>query len=181
MIDDIMLADNPRVKVRANSAREGKGKTGKLVTFSVLVSPLSPLILMKHGKDVAVPKDTTIIAYVDGDQKVAPPVSALSDESQPQGIDAALVPASAPGAFAPGDSVSSADLGNAAPSVLNLKSEPVGADITVDGEFVGNTPTTTKVPVGHHSVVLSKKGFKNWERTLTVSSGGNITVDAALE
>jgi len=181
MIDDIMLADNTRVKVRANSAREGKGKTGKLVTFSVLVSPLSPLILMKHGKDVAVPKDTTIIAYVDGDQKVAPPVSALSDESQPQGIDAALVPASAPGAFAPGDSVSSADLGNAAPSVLNLKSEPVGADITVDGEFVGNTPTTTKVPVGHHSVVLSKNGFKNWERTLTVSSGGNITVDAALE
>jgi len=72
----------------------------------------------------------------------------------------------------------------AAPSQLQavpIKSVPDGADITVDGKYVGSTPSTLKLSPGDHAIKIEKPGFKAWERTLTVASGSEITVSATLE
>ena len=64
---------------------------------------------------------------------------------------------------------------------LQVESSPPGADIEVDGSFVGNTPSDVQVAEGEHSVVVKKTGFKDWERKLKVSAGSNVHLNAELE
>jgi PEGA domain len=64
---------------------------------------------------------------------------------------------------------------------LHLESNPSGADINVDGSFVGNTPSDVRVTEGDHTVSVRKTGFKDWERTLKVSGGSSVHLDAELE
>jgi hypothetical protein len=68
----------------------------------------------------------------------------------------------------------------AAQAQLQVTSTPDGADIEIDGGFVGNTPSTIGVAPGQHQLSVKKIGFKPWERKITVSSG-QVNVNAALE
>ena len=61
---------------------------------------------------------------------------------------------------------------------LAVTSNPVGADIEIDGSFVGNTPSTVNVASGDHTVVVKKSGYKEWSRTLKVTGG---TVNLSIE
>ena len=63
----------------------------------------------------------------------------------------------------------------------NFSSTPPGAEITLDGRYVGNTPSTVGVSTGTHVVVLFMPGFAQWKRELTVSSGSDLNVNAALQ
>jgi hypothetical protein len=63
---------------------------------------------------------------------------------------------------------------------LIVDSTPPGADITVDGGFVGNTPSTVTIAPGAHQITVSKKGFANWTKTLNVT-GGSVHLSATLE
>ena len=73
----------------------------------------------------------------------------------------------------------------AAPTVacssVTVKSTPGGADITVDAKYVGSTPSTLKLAPGDHTISVEKSGFKSWQRTVTLASGSEITLDATLE
>jgi hypothetical protein len=84
-------------------------------------------------------------------------------------------PAAAPAAAPAGPSPA------AEPSTVVIKSTPDGADITIDGRFIGNTPSTVKMAPGDHTILIEKSGFKTWQRTMTVSPSGNVTVDATLQ
>jgi hypothetical protein len=64
---------------------------------------------------------------------------------------------------------------------LLVKSTPDGGDISVDGKFVGNSPSTLKLPPGDHTVVVTAAGFKDWQRTIVLVSGSTITLNAKLE
>jgi hypothetical protein len=64
---------------------------------------------------------------------------------------------------------------------MHAESDPSGADIEVDGSFVGNTPSDIQVTVGEHTVAVKKKGFKDWERKLKVSAGSSVRLNAELE
>jgi len=63
---------------------------------------------------------------------------------------------------------------------LQVSSTPDGADIEIDGGFVGNTPSSVGVAPGQHQLSVKKSGFKAWERKIAVSSG-QVNVNAALE
>jgi PEGA domain len=63
---------------------------------------------------------------------------------------------------------------------LSIVSTPDGADISVDGSFVGNTPSTVELPAGEHSVSVTKSGYKTWERKIKLTSG-EIRLNAELE
>ena len=64
---------------------------------------------------------------------------------------------------------------------LSVASTPDGADIEVDGSFVGNTPSDIDVPAGDHTVTVKKSSFQTWEKKLKVSSGSNVHLKAELE
>jgi hypothetical protein len=64
---------------------------------------------------------------------------------------------------------------------LSVASVPDGADIEVDGSFVGNTPSDVQVTDGDHTVTVKKAGFKGWQRKLKVSGGSSVHLNAELE
>jgi len=62
-----------------------------------------------------------------------------------------------------------------------VKSSPDECDISVDGKFVGSTTSTLRLSPGEHTVLIEKSGFKPWQRTISVTNNGSVTVDATLE
>jgi hypothetical protein len=167
-IDYVKLVDSEKAALRAVQDVKGGGHTGGMVGGMVATSlvffPAAPFFLFMHGKDISIPKGTEITAYVNGDMRLdiakfqpgggAPPDTAMTSSLQSSGSQSAKV---------------------------QLESTPPGADIEVDGSFVGNTPSDLEISEGEHSIVVSKTGFMEWERKLRVSSGSNVHLNAELQ
>src|SRR2546426_2949652 len=129
-----------------------------------------------HGKDIAIPKGTEITAYINGDVNLDPAKFGAKATNETQVAPTASTASAQPATQA--DTVPAA----ADPSsVVVIKSTPDGADITVDGKFLGSTPSTVRLASGDHTISVEKPGFKPWQRTVTVSSGNSITIDATLD
>ncbi len=119
-----------------------------------------------HGKDISIPKGTEITAYVNGDVRL--------DPAKFQPAEPASAPKEAAAVNAPAEN-------GASSAKLQLVSDPPGADIEIDGSFVGNTPSDVQVAEGDHTVTVKKTGFRNWERKLKVSAGSSVHLSAELE
>ena len=71
-----------------------------------------------------------------------------------------------------------------APQVgVTFTSSPVGAEVIIDGMYWGSTPTAElkRIKDGEHTVVVRKRGFKLWERTISIAAGEGRAVHADLE
>lgn len=68
-----------------------------------------------------------------------------------------------------------------AKGAVNVSSNPTGADVVLDGAFVGNCPATLKLVAGKHSIVVRTAGYKDWSRDITVQSGSEVQLTASLE
>ncbi len=68
-------------------------------------------------------------------------------------------------------------------ATVSFDSNPTGADVEVDGVFLGSTPAELPLALGQRAIRISKKGFKPYQRTIQVLSGGaqRITVDLESE
>lgn len=64
---------------------------------------------------------------------------------------------------------------------LKFVSDPEGAEITIDGRYSGNTPSTVNLTPGEHTITISKPGYRIWKRTINVTPGSDLSVRAALE
>jgi hypothetical protein len=63
----------------------------------------------------------------------------------------------------------------------NFSSTPSGAEIMLDGRYVGNTPSEIVVSTGTHVVLFSMAGFAQWKRELTVLPGSELSVSTILQ
>ena len=73
--------------------------------------------------------------------------------------------------------------GAAVPSALSrlsVASTPDSAEIEVDGEFVGNTPSVLELDPGEHNIAVKKTGYKAWEKSIKLTAG-EIKLNAELE
>lgn len=66
-------------------------------------------------------------------------------------------------------------------SKMAVQSDPVGADIIMDGQMVGQTPSTFDVPAGDHQVNVTLAGYQDWVRHVHVLAGSTINLSAKLE
>ena len=156
------LINNQKVALRATKETKGGGHVGAMTTAMVATSlvffPAAPLLLFVHGKDISIPQGTEITSFVDGDMHL--------DMSQfakaTSGTESPSVPATP-----------------SAQSSVNVDSTPSGADISVDGAFVGNTPSTLSLTPGAHTILIHKDGFQDWTRKVSIS-GGTIHISANL-
>ena len=166
-IDSVRLVTKEKVALRAVKEVKGGGHTGAMtggmVATGIVFFPAAPFFLFMHGKDITIPKGAEITAYVNGDAKLDR-TKFLPTSGDP--AKAATPPTSA-----------STDVSGAQ---LEVSSNPQGADIEIDGKFVGSTPSDLGVTPGQHQVSVKKSGFKPWQRDITVSSG-HVKIDAALE
>jgi hypothetical protein len=176
-IDDVKLVDSEKAPLRAVKAVQGGGHTaamtGGIVATSLVFFPAAPFFLFMHGKDISIPKGTEITAYVNRDMKldIAKFRSAPPSPAAPPPAAVGSAAASASG---------SSTAASAEQAHLQVSSTPDGADIEIDGSFVGNTPSTIGVAAGQHKITVEKAGFNPWERTINVSSG-QVSVNAVLE
>lgn len=156
------LADSQKVALRATKETKGGGHvgamTGAMVATSLVFFPAAPLFLFVHGKDITIPQGTEITAFVEGDMHLDMSKFGLQSGSAP--TQQAITPVAQP--------------------TLTIDSTPAGADIEIDGAFVGNTPSTVNATVGSHEVSVKKKGFADWSRKLNVT-GGAIHLSAELD
>jgi len=152
------LADQEKVALRATQDNKGGGHvgamTGAMVATSIVFFPAAPLFLFMKGKDITIPQGTEITAFVEGDMhlNMANFGVAPAPAAPPATVQASLV----------------------------IDSSPPGADIEIDGAFVGNTPSTVPVTPGSHEIAVKKKGFSDWNRKLSVT-GGSVHLSAELE
>src|ERR1700722_13607771 len=65
--------------------------------------------------------------------------------------------------------------------MVGVGAGPGGAEIYVDGKFVGQTPSTVPLPAGTHHVEVKAGGKMHWERDLTVVKDGSVSLKAVLE
>ena len=64
---------------------------------------------------------------------------------------------------------------------VNVTSNPDGADVYVNGQFVGNSPAVLKLKPGKHTVVVKLSGHPDWSREISVESGSKARLIATLE
>jgi len=167
-IDYVKLVSSEKAALRAVKGGKGGGHTGYMtagiVGAGILFFPAAPFFLFMHGKDITLPKGTEFTAYVNGDMKLD--IAKFQPAAAPpQDLSAGSHDQSASSTFAK----------------LQIGSTPPGADIEVDGSFVGSTPSEVQVSEGDHTVVVKKSGFKNWERKLKSSAGSSVHISSELE
>lgn len=94
--------------------------------------------------------------------------SAVATTPDTKPVTAPATPSSAPSPIVPQQ------------AQMQISSTPDAADIEIDGNYVGSTPSTVSVASGQHQISVKKTGFRPWERKITVSAG-QVNVNAALE
>jgi antitoxin (DNA-binding transcriptional repressor) of toxin-antitoxin stability system len=176
-IDHVRLASGEKAALRAVKEISGGGPTGAMtgaiVATSIVFFPAAPFFLFIKGKDITIPKGTEITAYINGDVSLDP--RKFAPLAQGQGNEQA-----AP-ALPEAQAEQAPFFVDPEFSSVTIKSIPFGAEISIDGKFVGNTPSTLRLKAGDHKISVKQAGYALWERTITLSAGGNITVNATLE
>jgi hypothetical protein len=167
-IDYVKLLSSDKAALRAVKDMSGGGHTGAMVggivATSIVFFPAAPFFLFMHGKDISIPKGTEITAYVNGDTKL----DLAKFQSSAAGQQLAVSDTARPAA-------------TATSAKFQMESNPSGADIELDGSFVGNTPSDVQVPEGEHAITVKKAGFKDWERKIKVNAGSSVHLNAELE
>lgn len=159
-IDSVRLVDGEKVPLRAVKDVKGGGHTGAMtgamVGTAIVFFPAAPLFLFMHGKDITIPKGTEITAYINGDTRLE---EGKFKAAKPDTVAAASVTTTT--------------------ALMDISSTPSGADIEIDGKFVGSTPSSINVAPGDHDIVVKKTGFTAWQKKMSVSAG-HITLSAEL-
>ena len=170
-IDYVKLVSSEKAPLRAVKDLKGGGHRGAMVggivATGIVFFPAAPFFLFMHGKDITIPKGTEITAYVSGDMKLD--IAKFQQTPMSPGSQQSLLSAS------PTQSAGTSS------AKLQLESNPPGADIEVDGNFVGNTPSDVQISEGDHTISVKKTGFKNWERKLKVNAGSSVHLSVELE
>jgi hypothetical protein len=63
---------------------------------------------------------------------------------------------------------------------VNVSSDPLGAEIFVDGKFAGQTPSTLHVSGGMHKIEIKAEGRAVWVRELEITKGSSVSVRPTL-
>jgi hypothetical protein len=157
-IDHVKAADGSNIRLRASTTRKGEDKTGTVIIGSAV---FSPLFLIMRGKDIEIAKGTPFAAYVDGDREIWSRAPNASDTA--------------------GKNAAQSGAKSTEMSTVIVRSEPQGADVSADGKFLGNTPSTIQLSPGDHVVLIELPGYNVWQRSITMTPGGIVTLNATLE
>ena len=157
-IDRVRAADGEWIPLRYTINKKSGGShavsTGVLTAgAAVLFWPAAPAFLLIKGKDVTLNKGMVFDTFTDQDHTI--------------GGSGTTMTAKGPG-------------GVAGTASVVIGSNVTGADIEVDGAYVGSTPTTLPLSAGTHQIVV-KSGNAVWQRNMLVNAGGTVNVNAQLE
>jgi hypothetical protein len=176
VMDSVRLEDGEKAALRATKGGNGGGHTGAMtagiVATALIFWPAAPLFLFIHGKDITIPKGAEVPTFVNGNM----PLDLAKFQRGASATQQAQANPPASDALPNSMGQTSKD------AQLEITSTPSGADVELDGSFVGNTPSNIGVSTGDHMISVKKSGYKFWERKIKVSSGKvNISADLEVE
>jgi hypothetical protein len=164
-IDYVRLVSSEKAALRAVKETKGGSKTGTMtgamVATGILFFPAAPFFLFMKGKEIKIPKGSEVTAYVSGDVVLDRNKFVAENTDSPEIADHS------------GEKL--------ATSKIHVRSTPEGAEIYVNGKFVGSTPSVLNLQPGEHTIVVKQAGYKDWERTISTSPGGEANIVATLE
>ena len=79
------------------------------------------------------------------------------------------------------DKLVSVDRSLEPPAKISVRSEPAGADVLLDGKFVGQTPSNLQLAAGTYSLSVKLQGYEPWQKELSALAGSDSSVEAKLE
>ena len=144
------------------------------------------VVLLDHegGKGLAMHDNKVAVFNSDGDSIVSHSTRSLGNAVK----DACeAITADWPGRLAkmaaapvPGGVLQSQPAPATSTGSISISSTPLSADIEVDGNFVGSTPSVIQLAPGDYSIAVKKAGYKDWTRKMKIT-GGTINLSAELE
>jgi hypothetical protein len=207
--DGKKLEISPKSVTSLSYGQEAHRRVGTMVALAILVSPVALFGLMHKtrlhyiGLQYSMPDNKTggillqgdkdnyraILVALQGVSGVAVSVGEKDREFVPVSLRTVVTkgeeektaqdkgtestpPASKPTETAPLE---------AAKGTVNVSANPAGADVLVDGDFVGNSPSTLKLTSGKHTVTVKMSGYADWSKDITVQSGSEVQLTANLE
>jgi hypothetical protein len=186
-IDRVSAVDNHwvplRYTVRKKSGDSHSLRTG-IITAGVAVAfwPAAPAVLLLRGKDISINKGTPFEVFTDNSHVVAQaaaPASVVPAPARIQPAPALVLAAAQPAPAAPPAAAAPVASVAAAIATVTVTSPVAGAEIEVDGQFVGNTPTTLRLSPGKHQFTV-KSGALSYQRLLQVTAGSTVSLNATL-
>jgi hypothetical protein len=172
-IDRVKTQDNQwiplRYSVTKKSGQSHAVSTGILTAgVAAVFWPAAPVFLLRKGADITINRGTAFDVFTDANH-------VLSANTAPNTPTATA-------AVAPPSATAQAMRGNQAgeSAAVSVISPSAAAEIEVDGEFAGNTPTTLRLAPGPHRIVV-KHGVKSWERVLQVTAGSSVSLNAVMQ
>jgi PEGA domain len=163
-IERVQMVDGNWLSVRytpMKSTGKGNGVSTGVLTAGLAMAfwPAAPLGLLRKGHDATIAKGRIYEVFADASTYVAAVDSA--PDTAPQ-AGTTLV----------------ADNSQGHATTLNINANQPGADIEVDGMFVGNAPSTIQLAAGVHRILV-RQGASAWQRDLQ-AYGGTVNISAVL-
>jgi hypothetical protein len=155
-IDRVRASDGEWIPLRYTINKKSGGShavsTGVMTAgAAILFWPAAPAFLLIKGKDVTINKGVIFDTFTDQNHVLA--------TATPHTVTATAA--------------------NTGAATVSITANTPGADIEVDGAFVGSTPTTLSLTAGAHQISV-RSGDALWQRTLQVTSGSTISLNAQL-
>lgn len=206
-IDRVQLVDGNWLSVRytpqKNNGKSDGLKTG-LITAGVAAVfwPAAPLVLLHHGKDATIIKGRIYEVFSDESAYVASAVAAstpvmtralpqapvtmvrtadggpVNNGGLPRSVNAAMNTALVSNTSMLGGTPQYQQGAQMQVATLNVTSSYQGADIEVDGMFVGSAPSTIQMTPGMHQITV-KHGAAVWQKQIAIT-GGAISINAVF-
>jgi hypothetical protein len=207
----LALKDGQKVDIPAKSVtslsygQEAHRRVGTMIALAVLVAPVALFGLFHKtrlhyiGIQYSTPDGKAAGVLLQGDKDdyrailvalqgvTGVPVSVGEKEREfiPVGVKTEVTKGEAEetsaGAKAAASKPAASTPAEAAKGGVNVSSNPSGADVSVDGEFVGNSPASLKLAPGKHTLSVRMAGYKDWSREINVYSGSEVQLTANLE
>jgi hypothetical protein len=164
-----------RYTVNKKNGESHAGRTGVITAgVAAVFWPAAPVVLLMKGKDTTINKGVVFDAFTDQNHSLVNSRAGVPATSTPNSPEQG-VPNATPGSAAGSATMSAPGL-----SAVTVTSNAAGADIEIDGGYVGSTPTTLQLPPGPHQVSVKANGAI-WQRTLQVTAGSSVTVNATAD
>jgi hypothetical protein len=65
-------------------------------------------------------------------------------------------------------------------ATVSFQSDPMDAEVLVDGQFRGTTPFSLNLATGTYKIEFNLEGYQTWSRDLVVVAGNDTRVKATL-
>jgi hypothetical protein len=189
----------PKSVISLSYGQEAHRRVGTMIALAILVAPVALFGLFhktrlhyigiqyqdSNGKPAGIllqgDKDNyrAILVALQGVSGVPVTVSEKDREFVPVGVRAEVAKQS--------EEKQSADVkGESKPAevdkgAVNVSSNPPGADVLLDGNFVGNSPAALRLSAGKHTITVKMNGYADWTREISVQSASEVQLTATLE